>query len=168
VRAVDLRIILPDEREAMWRVIGTGLSALLLSAFATAPGFAASSQNARIGQVKTVSGDAVVIRSGARLPAKIGDPVYRSDVIETGAAGTIGLTLIDNSVFSTGPGSQLALQEFRFDPAATGNAMLADLRKGTLSIVTGDLPHSGPEAMRIKTPTTILGIRGTTFAIEVH
>lgn len=143
------------------------LLATALLALAPAMVIAAEPSGPRIGQVKTVSGDAAIVRDGVRTTPKIGDPIYRNDVIETGD-GTIGVTLIDNSVFSTGPGTRLALPEFHFEPTATTNSMLAELRKGTLTVVTGDLPHSGPEAMKIKTPTSILGVRGTTFAIEVR
>lgn len=136
------------------------LAVLLLAAPALAEG-------PQIGQIKTVSGAASVLRGGKHLPARPGDRVYRSDVIETGTDGSIGITFIDNSVFSTGPESRLALQEFRFDAGSSRGDMLADLRKGTLTAVSGDITHATPGAMRIKTPTAILGVRGTTFAVAV-
>ena len=123
--------------------------------------------NPQIGQIKTVSGTASVVRDGKLLPAKLGDPVYQSDMIETGPEGGIGITFVDNSVFSTGPGSQLALQEFRFDTSNARGKMLADLRKGTLTAVSGDITRITPGALSIKTPTAILGVRGTTLAVEV-
>jgi hypothetical protein len=149
----------------MRHVGAAGLALLLLVLIAVAP---ASGQPAQIGQVKTAAGVATIVRDKARLPAKPGDPVYQSDVIETGPDGSIGITFIDNSVFSTGPNSQLALTEYRFDVSTLAGSMLAELRKGTLTVVSGDITHHTPGAMRIKTPTTILGVRGTTFAIEVH
>jgi len=147
------------------RHVGAVLAALLLAVIAAAPAFG---DPVAIGQVKTASGGATILRDGARLPAKPGDPVYQSDVVETGADGGIGITFIDNSVFSTGPNAQLALQQFSFNVQSLVGSMLAELRKGTLSVVSGDITHHTPGAMRIKTPTAILGVRGTTFAVEVH
>jgi hypothetical protein len=138
---------------------------LLLAAIATP----ALADGQRIGQIKTATGEAFIVRGGTRLPAKIGDPIYENDTIETGTAGSaIGLTFIDNTVFSTGPETQVALSRFRFDSSNSRGEMLADVKKGSLSVVSGDITHSTPGAMKIKTPTAILGVSGTTFAVKVY
>ena len=144
---------------------GAGLAIALLALAAAAP---ALCNGIEIGQVKTSSGDATIVRGGASLPARPGDPVYQSDTIVTGSGGTIGITFIDNSVFSTGPDSRLSLQQFSFDVTTLAGSMLAELSKGTLTVVSGDITHHTPGAMRIRTPSAILGVRGTTFAVQVH
>jgi hypothetical protein len=121
-----------------------------------------------IAQIKKVTGQVMIQRSGQRLPANIGDPLFEKDVVETGPDGGIGITFVDNTVFSAGPNSQLALDEFRFDSNNFRGSMLADMRQGTLAVVSGDIPRSSPGAMQIKTPTAVLGVRGTTFAIQVY
>jgi len=141
------------------------LAALLLVATPSAPGAAGA---APIAQVKTVMGKVVIQRSGQRLPANIGDPLFEKDVIETGPDGGIGITFIDNTVFSTGPNSQLALDEFQFDSNNFRGSLLADMRQGSLAVVAGDITRSSPGAMKIKTPTAVLGVRGTTFAVQVY
>ena len=121
-----------------------------------------------IAQIKKVTGQAAVLRSGERQPAKVGDMLFVKDVIETGSDGAIGITFVDNTVFSTGPNSQFALDEFQFDSNNFRGSMLADMRQGTLAVVSGDIPRSSPGAMKIKTPTAVLGVRGTTFAVQVY
>lgn len=121
-----------------------------------------------IAQIKKVAGQATVVRSGERRPAKIGDMLFVKDVIETGSDGGIGITFIDNTVFSAGPKSQIALDEFQFDSNDFRGAMLADMRQGTLAVVSGDIARSTPGAMKLRTPTAILGVRGTTFAVQVY
>ena len=121
-----------------------------------------------IAQIKKVTGQAAVVRSGERRPATVGDMLFVKDIIETGADGGIGITFIDNTVFSAGPSSQIALDEFQFDSNDFRGAMLADMRQGTLAVVSGDIARSTPGAMKIKTPTAILGVRGTTFAVQVY
>ena len=121
-----------------------------------------------IAQIKKVTGQAAVLRSGERRPAKVGDVLFIKDVIETGSDGGIGITFIDNTVFSAGPSSQTALDEFQFDSNDFRGAMLADMRQGTLAVVSGDIARSTPGAMKVKTPTAILGVRGTTFAVQVY
>ena len=68
-----------------------------------------------IAQIKKVTGEAAVLRSGERRPAIVGDALFEKDVIETGPDGGIGITFVDNTVFSTGPNSRLALDEFQFE-----------------------------------------------------
>jgi hypothetical protein len=121
-----------------------------------------------IAQIKKVTGQASVLRAGERRPAIVGDMLFVNDVIETGSDGGIGITFIDNTVFSAGPSSQIALDEFQFDSNDFRGAMLADMRRGTLAVVSGDIARSTPGAMKIKTPTAILGVRGTTFAVQVY
>jgi hypothetical protein len=139
------------------------VSVLALLLIATA----AAAQDAPVGQVKTASGAVVLQRGGTNLPAKPGDAVHAKDVVETGADGAIGITLIDNTVLSAGPNSQLALEEYSFNSSDFKGAMTADLRKGTLAVVSGDIARSSPDAMKVRTPTAILGVRGTQFAVQI-
>ena len=127
----------------------------------------ALAQEGAVGQVKTASGTALLLRGEQRLAAKPGDAVLQKDVIETGADGAIGVTLIDNTVLSAGPNSQVALEEYSFNSSNFTGAMLADMRKGTLAVVSGDIARSSPDAMKVRTPTAILGVRGTQFAVQV-
>jgi hypothetical protein len=146
------------------------LAAALLITAAGIPSAAEAQPIAQkpIAQIKKVTGQAVVLRSGERRPAKVGDMLFIKDVIETGSDGGIGITFIDNTVFSAGPSSQIALDEFQFDSNDFRGAMLADMRQGSLAVVSGDIARSTPGAMKITTPTAILGVRGTTFAIQVY
>jgi hypothetical protein len=109
----------------------------------------------------------MILRDQAKLPVKAGDPIYAMDTIETGEHGSIGITFIDNTVFSAGPNSEVALAKFSFEPTGSGGEMLADVHRGTLSVVSGDITKRTPGALKIKTPTAVLGVRGTTFAVQV-
>jgi hypothetical protein len=71
-------------------------------------------------------------------------------------------------VFSVGPDSELALEQFHFEASNSTGDLLADIRKGSLTVVSGEITHTSPGAMKIKTPTSILGVRGTTFAVRVY
>jgi hypothetical protein len=131
-------------------------------------GVSCAEEASPIAQVKKVTGEAVIVRSGERRPAGLGDLLLVKDVIETGPDGAIGITFVDNTVFSAGPNSQLALDEFQFDSSNFRGSMLADMRRGPLAAVSGDITRSSPGAMKVKTPTAVLGVRGTTFAIQVY
>jgi len=122
---------------------------------------------AEIGQIKNVTGQVFLLRNNAQQPAKAGDLVELADVVTTGANGSVGITLIDNSRLSLGPNSRIELKQFRFNPTTQEGASLTEVKRGTLAIVSGQIAKRSPDAMKVQTPTTILGVRGTTFAVKV-
>ena len=128
---------------------------------------AAKADTSQVAQIKTVSGQAEIVRNGARSSARVGDPLYEKDTIETGADGAIGITFIDNTVMSGGPNSQIVLEDYKFNSSNFKGSMLTDMNRGTVSMISGDIARSTPGAMKVKTPTAILGVRGTRFVIEV-
>jgi hypothetical protein len=118
------------------------------------------------GQVKVVRGAAWIERAGTRVPAQVGARVAQSDVVVTGADGSLGITFADDSRLSIGPNSTLAIDRFAFDSTTHQGAFDTSLRKGTLSAVSGKLARQSPEAMTVKTPSAILGVRGTEFVVR--
>ena len=123
---------------------------------------------AEIGQIKNIGGQVFLLRNNNQQPAKAGDLVEEADIITTGANGSVGITLIDNSRLSAGPNSRIELKQFRFNPTTQEGQSLTDVRRGTLAIVSGQIAKRSPDAMKVQTPTTILGVRGTTFAVKVE
>ena len=137
------------------------ISAALLSMFA-----AAALAN-DVGQVKVTKGVVHVEREGARIPAVVGMPVREADKLVTGADGTVGVTFADNSLLSVGPNSTLAVDKFSFNPSTHEGQFDASLQRGTLAVVSGKMVKQSPDAMRIRTPASILGVRGTEFVVKV-
>ena len=140
------------------------LSLVLCAAFAFA---AAPMPTTSVGQIKNVTGQAMLFRNNNQQPAKAGDLVEQADIVTTGANGSVGITLIDNSRLSVGPNSRIELKQFRFNPTTQEGESLTEVRRGTLAIVSGQIAKRSPDAMKVQTPTTILGVRGTTFAVKV-
>lgn len=123
---------------------------------------------AEIGQIKNVTGQVFLLRNNAQQPAKAGDLVEQADVLTTGVNGSVGITLIDNSRLSAGPNSRIELKQFRFNPTTQEGESLTEVKRGTLAIVSGQIAKRSPDAMKVQTPTTILGVRGTSFAVKVE
>ncbi len=121
-----------------------------------------------IGIFRNVKGESYVVRGGDRAKAVVGGVVQQKDVIETAADGAVGITFNDNTVFSTGPNSRVSMEEFTFNPVTLKGSFLAKLGRGTLSVVSGDIARGSPKAMKIKTPSAILGVRGTRFLVRVN
>lgn len=119
-----------------------------------------------IGQVKTAKGDVKVLRHGAAQPLAVGDHLFQSDTISTAKGASVGITFVDNSMMSLGPSSQLALDQFQFNTTTHAGVFNTSLSKGTLAVKSGQIVQQTPEAMHIKTPAALLGVRGTEFVVE--
>ena len=134
---------------------------------ATLSVFAAAALANDVGQVKVTKGVVHVERDGARIPAVVGMPVRQADKLVTGADGTVGVTFADNSLLSVGPNSTLSVDKFSFNASTHEGQFDASLQRGTLAVVSGKMVKQSPDAMRIRTPASILGVRGTEFVVRV-
>ena len=105
-------------------------------------------------------------RSGQRIPARVGTHLQPTDTVVTGADGSAGIAFVDNSLLSVGPNSVLAIERYAFNSTTHEGAFESSLRRGTLSVVSGKIAKQSPDAMKVKTPSSILGVRGTEFLVR--
>jgi hypothetical protein len=120
-----------------------------------------------IAQVKVATGTVIVERGSQRLMAAAGTRLQQSDVVRTGINGSVGITFTDNTMMSAGPNSFIALDRYAFNSTTHEGRLDTSVRAGTLSVVSGKIAKQSPEAMTVKTPATILGVRGTEFFVQV-
>ena len=119
------------------------------------------------GRIKVSSGSVFVLRGGAQIPAQVGQVVYEADGLQTGADGKIGVTLNDDTRLSLGPNSEMKLERFTFQPADSGFGLVLKFVKGAATYVSGRIAKLSPDSIRLETPAAIIGVRGTTLAINV-
>lgn len=137
---------------------------VLVCAFAN-PAFAQDKPVA--GRIKVSTGSAFVVRDGAPVPAQVGQVVFESDSIRTGGDGKIGVTLNDDTRLSLGPNSELKLERFTYQPAESGFGLVLKFVRGAATYVSGRIAKMAPDSIRLETPAAIIGVRGTTLAINV-
>jgi hypothetical protein len=129
-----------------------------------------------IGKVLTVEGTVRIEHSAAilvqvNLPAntaeqtKVGDLVYRGDIIQTGPDGKLGVAFADASSFSVSANARMEINEFVYDPHGHFNSSLMTLTKGTFNFIAGTIAQTGK--MKVTTPIGTMGIRGTTPHVEI-
>jgi hypothetical protein len=140
----------------------------LASAIALGAWLVASVGAAEIGRIKVANGPVTVERKGESRPGAVGTRLESSDVVKTGAAGSVGITMADNTLLSAGPNSILSLDRFDFDPTSNQGRFDAQLQKGSLAVVSGRIAKQSPEAMTVRSPSTILGVRGTEFVVAAN
>lgn len=130
-------------------------------------GFSSAAIAADIGLVKVVKGEVSIQRAGSKIPAAVGTSVRASDVVLTGAESAAGITFTDNSLVSLGPNSVFAIDKYRFDTTTHAGEFEGNLRQGRLAAVSGKMVKQSPESMKIRTPSAIMGVRGTEFVVQV-
>jgi hypothetical protein len=141
------------------------LTVLAAPAFAQQP--ASAPQPTAAGRIKLASGEVFVVRGGNSVPAKVGQEVFESDGLRTGGDGRLGITLIDDTRVSLGPGSEVRLNSFLFTPAEGRLGLVLNFVRGMAVYVSGKIAKLAPDSIRLETPGAIVGVRGTTVAIQV-
>ncbi len=117
--------------------------------------------------VKVSRGIVSIEREGSKLAATVGTPVQVADRVRTGEDGSVGITLRDNTLLSAGPNSLIVIDRFAYDSVTQDGKVSVGIRKGTLAVASGRIAKRTPESVDFHTPTSILGVRGTEFVIEV-
>ena len=131
-------------------------------------GWAVAANAADIGQVKIAKGQVTIERQGTTMPATVGARLQVADTVRTGADGSVGITMDDDSLLSAGPNSALSLDRYAFDSTTNQGRLDTSLNKGTLSVISGRIAKQSPDAMTVRTPTAILGVRGTEFVVSAE
>jgi len=139
----------------------------IITMLATCTALLAHAADIPAGMIKTAKGTAAIEREGKKTPAQAGAALMASDRIVTGADGSVGITLRDETLLAVGPNSNVWLEKYAFDPTSHEGTLDATVKKGTLGVISGKLSKQSPGAVQFRTPTSILGVRGTEFVIDV-
>lgn len=131
-------------------------------------GWTVAAHAADIGQVKIAKGQVTIERQGQSMPAAVGARLQVADLVKTGADGSVGITMDDDSLLSAGPNSALSLDNYAFDSTTNQGRLDTSLNKGTLSVISGRIAKQTPDAMTVRTPNAILGVRGTEFVVSAN
>ena len=109
----------------------------------------------KVGVTSAVNPDAY--SDGA--PVKIGASVFYNQRINTDGSGLVQVLLVDGSTFTVGPGSDLVIDKFVYDPKKNKGEVVATFSKGMLRFVGGKISKN-EGGVKINTPTGALAIRG--------
>jgi hypothetical protein len=120
-----------------------------------------------IGVVKVSRGSVQVERDGKAVPAGVGTAIRAADTLRTGADGAAGITFADNTLVSIGPNSVYSIDRYRFDSTTHAGEFESSLRRGKLAAVSGKMVKQTPESMKIRTPSSVMAVRGTEFVVSV-
>jgi hypothetical protein len=120
------------------------------------------------GRVKVASGSVSVVRGAQTQAAVPGTEVFEGDVLRTAADGRLSVMLKDESRLALGPASELTLTRFAYAPSDQQLGLGVRLARGMLSYVSGLIAKLAPESVRLQTPTSIIGVRGTHVLVKAE
>ena len=150
----------------MATLLRSSVAVLALALVSVVP--AQAQQSTPAGRIKTVSGSAFIVRDRASIPAQPGLVVFEADSLRTGADGTIGVTLKDDTRLALGPGSEVRLERFAYAPDTGSLGLVLKFVRGVTAYVSGRLAKLAPDSIRLETPSAVVGVRGTSLAIRVQ
>jgi hypothetical protein len=128
---------------------------------------AQSAMAAEIGRIKRAVGTASVERGKAKLTPIPGLQLLSGDRLVTGKDGQLSLSFIDDTRFSVGPNSVISVDQFDYNRTTQTGNFVTKVNRGSLAVVSGQIARSKQDAMKVRTPTSLLGVRGTRFIVEV-
>lgn len=145
-----------------------GLGLLGLVAFGLNSAQAQETAGTTIGFVKTVQAPASLVAAGTSTVAEPGMAVQMGQTLKTGPNGSMGVTFRDNTIMSFGPNTEIVVDEYLYAPGKGDLKLGATLSKGTLHYASGIIAKLKPEAVTVKTPVGLIGVRGTRYVVLVE
>lgn len=152
-------------RATLSRLLGCG--AVLMVGFTTvaSPGWAAQQAGVAAGVVGSLR-----VSEGERAAPeaiKTGMDMLLGDRVNSEKASRMQVLLLDETVFTIGPDSDLVIDEFVYDPAAGTGRLTANFTKGVMRYVSGKVALTNPGGVTIKSRDVTIGVRGTAlFAMD--
>lgn len=115
---------------------------------------------------ESVTGEVLVTGEGPSFLLQSGQKLANGLVLTSRPAASALIRFDDGQVIVLGAGSVLKLDNYRFSPDRPAeNRSEIELARGAMRFVSGLLGKQMPEAVKIKTQTATIGIRGTDFMI---
>lgn len=123
----------------------------------------------QVGEVVAVKGTATAVSGEETRELQVGSPVYEQDVLSTSDSSNLEIHFADDTVFSQGPNSEFAVDDYVFDAEdPEASEMFFNMAAGTFRMVTGKIAAGNPDAVSVKSPLAVIGIRGTTTVHRIN
>jgi len=149
-------------------IVGLFMGFLAFSGSVAAQGIAEKA----ITEVKIISleGTASIKKAGARewLSAKEGDVLNPGDTLRTDPLSNLKLNFDgseETAVVSVSSNAELTFDKLAWDKLTDKKETILDLAIGSVLIQASEL--EGESKFEVNTPTSVVGVRGTTFEVRV-
>ncbi|MCK5854570.1 MAG: FecR domain-containing protein [Sulfurovaceae bacterium] len=121
-----------------------------------------------VAEVKSIEGKVVVKRDKKIVVLKLGSMLYELDLIITEKKSSLGVMFEDGTRIALGAKSIFSIKKFLVNPVKKKYDVDLRLIKGKASFSSGKVGELAPESVKFRIPAGIIGIRGTSFMVEVE
>ncbi len=145
----------------------SAVAALLALGFGMAAAIAPADAS-KVGVAAAVNPDAFSSLSGTPTnQLNIGKSIFFNERIKTTDSGLVQVLLVDGSTFTVGPGSDLVIDKFVYNPKKGTGEITTSFSKGVVRYVGGKISKNA-DAVKMKTPAGALAIRGGMFQAKIN
>ena len=144
------------------------VAALVLATVSCLAALAAPSVDDHVALFKNVTGHVHVVRQGSSLDAVPGMQLMVADRLVSDAGASAGIAFRDGTLLTLGAASDVMVRDYVFEPRTSKYAFSVYLAKGSAIYSSGKIGKLSPESVKVDTPTSTVGVRGTHFIIEAN
>lgn len=117
-----------------------------------------------VATVVRADGDTWLVRAGkVATPIKDTQVLRAGDRLSTGPRGRVDIRYEDGMVMAMGRDSSLTIERYR--QAGRQSEGVFSLARGSLRTITGLIGKLNPPGFQLRTPTAVMGVRGTDFSV---
>lgn len=121
-----------------------------------------------IGKIKSLKGTVSIIRNGSSITAKLGTKLQVKDEIVTSRNSDCSILFKDNTMISLDENTTYIIVAYNYNPKKSNYELKGEVKTGKILFNSGKIPKIASNNVNIKTPSAIIGVKGTKFVMEVN
>lgn len=123
---------------------------------------------ASVARIADLKGEVWIAQTGqGRKNGVLGQELFLKDTIETGPDGAIKILFVDDTLLILKENSKTLITQFLYNPDKAQRQTVLDVSRGKIRTLVGKF-FGEDQAVEIKTPTAVAGIRGTDVGAVVE
>jgi hypothetical protein len=105
--------------------------------------------------------------TGESIPAEVKLGAEEQDAVKTEALSRAQLQFLDASTLTVAPLSYVTIESYMYDTHKGERGALSQLTRGLVHLIVNPLATMHKKEFLIKTPTAVMGVRGTDFYVLI-
>lgn len=123
----------------------------------------------KVGKVDNVMGEVTIAHEAGKKKEKavVGTVLFLKDIVETKKESSVQLALDDGTGIVLREKTKIVVSEFIFNPGKKQRETILDVAGGKLKVIVSKTFNKKTSKTEFKTPTAVVGVRGTELALDV-
>ena len=142
-------------------------SLLCLLILSLSPNLAVAVDDNALGKTLLSRGSVTADRHNTRERLKRRSPIFRQDILRSGANARAQFRMIDNALINLQENSVLRLRKYELKSGKGDGNVIMELVSGGLRTITGVIGKKNKKDYQLRTPAATIGIRGTMYEVEI-